>query len=121
MFFDRREGRIVLEGFRRSPTCNVRAKRHSEPKPTHFAHFLFAGKLPSAAFLHPLQARSTLTTNSSTTNTMFKRSFHSKDRAGKSVRPSKKSYREHAKVKLSQKMDSPPVGRSVVKLLQTEA
>lgn len=52
---------------------------------------------------------------------MFKRSFHSKDRAGKSVRPSKKSYREHAKVKLSQKMDSPPVGRSVVKLLQTEA
>lgn len=43
--------------------------------------------------------------------TMFKRSFHSKDRAGKAVKPVKKSYREYAKMKLQQKFDSPPVGR----------
>lgn len=42
---------------------------------------------------------------------MFKRSFHSKDRAGKAVKPVKKSYREYAKMKLRQKLDSPPVGR----------
>ena len=42
---------------------------------------------------------------------MFKRSFHSKDRAGKAARSVKKSYREHAKMKLQQKLESPPVGR----------
>ncbi|KAA6416397.1 MAG: hypothetical protein FRX48_01117 [Lasallia pustulata] len=44
---------------------------------------------------------------------MFKRSFHSKDRAGKAVKPVKKSYREHTKMKLQQKLDSPPVGSSL--------
>jgi hypothetical protein len=44
---------------------------------------------------------------------MFKRSFHTKERAGKSVRPSKKSFREHTKVKLQQKLDSPPVGSNL--------
>lgn len=42
---------------------------------------------------------------------MFKRSFPSKDRAGKSVKPIKKTYREHTKMKLQQKLDSPPIGR----------
>lgn len=111
---------MVLEDFRRSPTCNVRAKRHFEPEPTYFAHFSIVGNFSSASFLHLLQAQSSLITDSSTINTMFKRSFHSKDRAGKAVRPSKKSYREHAKVKLSQKMDSPPVARSVKEFLLTE-
>ena len=45
---------------------------------------------------------------------MFKRSFHSKDRAGKAVKPGKKSFREWDKLKLQQNMGgSPPVGRSV--------
>ncbi|KAI4130730.1 MAG: hypothetical protein LQ347_003266, partial [Umbilicaria vellea] len=44
---------------------------------------------------------------------MFKRSFHSKDRAGKAVKPVKKSYRDYAKMKLQQKLDSPPVGSSL--------
>lgn len=34
--------RIVLKGFRRSPTCNLRAKRHSPfEQPTGYAHFRF--------------------------------------------------------------------------------
>ncbi|KAL8716368.1 MAG: hypothetical protein Q9220_000275 [cf. Caloplaca sp. 1 TL-2023] len=41
---------------------------------------------------------------------MFKRSFHSRDRAGKAVKPSKRSFREDQKLKLQQKLDSPPVG-----------
>jgi len=40
---------------------------------------------------------------------MFKRSFASKDRAGKSVKKIKKSYRDQAKVKMEEKLDSPPV------------
>ncbi len=44
---------------------------------------------------------------------MFKRSFASKDRAGKAVKPSKRSFREHAKMKLQDKLNSPPVGRWV--------
>ena len=42
---------------------------------------------------------------------MFKRSFASKDRAGKAVKPSKRSFNEHAKAKLQDKLNSPPVGR----------
>ncbi|KAL9102200.1 MAG: hypothetical protein Q9163_002625 [Psora crenata] len=40
------------------------------------------------------------------------RSFSSRDRAGKSVKPTKikKSYSEHQKKKLQQKLDTPPVG-----------
>ena len=44
---------------------------------------------------------------------MFKRSFHSKDRAGKATKPSKRSFGEHAKLKMQQKLDSPPIGRYV--------
>ncbi len=39
------------------------------------------------------------------------RSFHSKDRAGKAVKSSKRSFREHTKLKLQQSLNSPPVGR----------
>ncbi len=49
---------------------------------------------------------------------MFKRSFASKDRAGKAVKASKKSFREHAKMKLQDKLNSPPVGRYVTHGLQ---
>jgi len=42
---------------------------------------------------------------------MFKRSFASKDRAGKSTRPAKRSFRENAKQKMLEKLDnSPPAG-----------
>jgi hypothetical protein len=41
---------------------------------------------------------------------MFKRSFASKDRAGKSVKPIKITYREQAKKKMQESLDSPPVG-----------
>ncbi|KAL8699886.1 MAG: hypothetical protein Q9201_005750 [Fulgogasparrea decipioides] len=44
---------------------------------------------------------------------MFKRSFHSKDRAGKSVKPSKRSFRDDQKLKLQQKLASPPVGSTL--------
>jgi len=41
---------------------------------------------------------------------MFKRSFASKDRAGKTVKPIKKSYRDDAKAKMQESLDSPPAG-----------
>jgi hypothetical protein len=42
---------------------------------------------------------------------MFKRSFGTKEgRVGKS-RPIKNTYREHAKRKMQDSLDSPPVGR----------
>ncbi|KAJ9192674.1 hypothetical protein DTO164E3_8257 [Paecilomyces variotii] len=40
---------------------------------------------------------------------MFKRSFTSKDRVGKVAKPVKKTYREHAKAKMQEKLDSPPL------------
>ncbi|MCJ1389099.1 hypothetical protein MMC18_001953 [Xylographa bjoerkii] len=45
--------------------------------------------------------------------TMFKRSFRSRDRAGKTVKASKRSYREEVKLKMQQKMESPPVGSTL--------
>lgn len=44
---------------------------------------------------------------------MFKRSFHSKDRASKAVKPSKRSFSDRQKLKLQQNLDSPPVGKSL--------
>ncbi|KAF2457934.1 hypothetical protein BDY21DRAFT_343182 [Lineolata rhizophorae] len=41
---------------------------------------------------------------------MFKRSFASKDRAGKSSRPAKRSFRDTTKQKMFESLDSPPVG-----------
>ncbi|KAL1953182.1 hypothetical protein VTO42DRAFT_3417 [Malbranchea cinnamomea] len=41
---------------------------------------------------------------------MFKRSFSSKDRVGKSARPTKKIFRDHAKAKMQESLDSPPIG-----------
>jgi len=41
---------------------------------------------------------------------MFKRSFASKDRAGKTVKPAKTTYREQTKRKMQESLDSPPVG-----------
>jgi len=41
---------------------------------------------------------------------MFKRSFASKDRAGKTVKPIKKTYRDHAKVKMQESLGSPAGG-----------
>jgi len=41
---------------------------------------------------------------------MFKRSFASKDRAGKSVKPIKKSFTDQTKMKMAERLDSPPVG-----------
>jgi hypothetical protein len=40
---------------------------------------------------------------------MFKRSFASKDRAGKTVKPTKRSFRDQTKVKMVERLDSPPV------------
>jgi hypothetical protein len=41
---------------------------------------------------------------------MFKRSFASKDRAGKSVKLVKVNYREDVKKKMQECLDSPTVG-----------
>ncbi len=46
---------------------------------------------------------------------MFKRSFHSRDRAGKAVKSTKRTFREQAKQQLHQEWGSPPIGRSVVR------
>ncbi|KAL8827763.1 MAG: hypothetical protein Q9191_002991 [Dirinaria sp. TL-2023a] len=50
---------------------------------------------------------------------MFKRSFASRDRAGKAVKPVKKTYREHTKIKMQQKLDSPPVGSTLTSAIVT--
>jgi hypothetical protein len=50
---------------------------------------------------------------------MFKRSFSSKDRAGKTVRPTKKTFREQTKIKLQEKLDSPPVGTNLTSPIVT--
>ncbi|KAL8674169.1 MAG: hypothetical protein Q9168_001420 [Polycauliona sp. 1 TL-2023] len=44
---------------------------------------------------------------------MFKRSFHSKDRAGKAVKSTKRSFSDRQKLKLQQNLDSPPVAKSL--------
>jgi hypothetical protein len=50
---------------------------------------------------------------------MFKRSFSSKDRAGKSVKPAKKIYRDSAKAKLQERLDSPPIGSTLTSPIVT--
>jgi hypothetical protein len=45
---------------------------------------------------------------------MFKRSFVSKDRAGKTVKVAKKKYDELVKEKMKQKVESPSMGRCVL-------
>lgn len=45
---------------------------------------------------------------------MFKRSFVSKDRAGKTVKVAKKKYDELVKEKMKQKVESPLMGRCVL-------
>ncbi|OAX84556.1 hypothetical protein ACJ72_01075 [Emergomyces africanus] len=44
---------------------------------------------------------------------MFKRSFTTRDRAGKAVKPTKKIYRERTKAKMQERLDSPPVGSKI--------
>jgi len=50
---------------------------------------------------------------------MFKRSFSSKDRAGKSVKPMKKIYREQARLKMQDRLDSPPIGSTLTSPIVT--
>ena len=42
---------------------------------------------------------------------MFKRSFTAKNRVGKAVKPAKRTYRDKAKEKMEESLDSPPMGR----------
>jgi len=44
---------------------------------------------------------------------MFKRSHRSVDRAGKATKPSKRSFREDAKLKMQQSLDSPPMASNL--------
>jgi len=48
-----------------------------------------------------------------------KRSFASKDRAGKNVKPVKTTYREHTKRKMQDSLDSPPVGSTLTSPIVT--
>ena len=104
---DRQED-SVLERLPRLP-CYVRdQQRHNLASP----HALY---INSGFFRRSLRsfARSLAFLRKHTTpdfDAMFKRSFSSKDRAGKTVKPTKKTYREHTKIKLQEKLDSPPVG-----------
>jgi len=50
---------------------------------------------------------------------MFKRSFASKDRAGKTVKPTKKTYRDQTKAKMQERLDSPPVGQNLTSPIVT--
>jgi hypothetical protein len=50
-----------------------------------------------------------ISTVSTNITAMFKRSFASKDRVGKTVKAAKKTYRDKAKVKMQESLDSPPV------------
>lgn len=50
---------------------------------------------------------------------MFKRSFSSKDRVGKSVKPSKKTHRDHAKIKMQERLESPPIGSTLTSPIVT--
>lgn len=45
---------------------------------------------------------------------MFKRSFQSRDRAGKSVRPSKKPLHEQAKSRIQKQTEKPSIGRTLI-------
>lgn len=57
VFLDRRDERIVLEDFRRSPPCNVRAKRQSVPEqPTCYAHFEQPGSSLQSSVISPPSA-----------------------------------------------------------------
>jgi hypothetical protein len=73
----------------------------------------------SSAYLPSLLFAATATFGNtiSIASVMFKRSFHSKDRAGKAVKTGKKSYRDHVKVKMQESLDSPPIGRLVYSLI----
>ena len=104
----------ILRGFRRSPSCNVRAKRHFNFSTAHSLRSLkttIPGLFNHIIFLHSVRSAPSSTNTTRPPPNMFKRSFPSKDRAGKSVKPVKKTYREHTKMKLQQRLDSPPVGR----------
>lgn len=50
---------------------------------------------------------------------MFKRSFVSKDRAGKTVKVAKKKYDVLVKEKMKQRVESPSMGRYVVSILKS--
>ncbi|KAH8695466.1 hypothetical protein BGW36DRAFT_299490 [Talaromyces proteolyticus] len=50
---------------------------------------------------------------------MFKRSFSSKDRVGKAVRPAKKTYRDKTVVKMEESLDSPPMGSPITSPIVT--
>jgi len=50
---------------------------------------------------------------------MFKRSFGKDARVGKSVKPIKKTYREHTKLKLQEKLDSPSAGSTLTSPIVT--
>lgn len=50
---------------------------------------------------------------------MFKRSFHSKERVEKTIRPGKKSFRDQAKLKIQQRMESQPAGRNLISPIVT--
>lgn len=47
---------------------------------------------------------------------MFKRSFTAKNRVGKAVKPAKRTYRDKAKEKMEESLDSPPMGRYAYRL-----
>ncbi|TPX19572.1 hypothetical protein DIZ76_017364 [Coccidioides immitis] len=50
---------------------------------------------------------------------MFKRSFSSRDRVGKSARPIKKTYRDQTKARVQEKLDSPPAGSNLTSPIVT--
>ena len=106
------------------PTCNVRARsvvtcQFSISKTSPLIAFVyfclsFISRLLRFLIGAPAQIRSLTipyrkVADSDEIN-MF-RSFHSMDRARKAVKPSKKSFREHTKFKMQQKLDSPGSGR----------
>jgi len=50
---------------------------------------------------------------------MFKRSFTAKNRVGKAVKPAKRTYRDKAKEKMEESLDSPPMGSPITSPIVT--
>lgn len=100
-----------------SSWCMIKERHLSFPLyPVHsFTRFMI-WILPPFFLPDSLTSTLSLATSSTTSKTfaMFKRSFTSKNRVGKAVKPAKRTYRDKAKEKMEESLDSPPAGRYVL-------
>jgi hypothetical protein len=108
-------GRCLKESFERLRSSPITCTRDPTQRQTIRHHALYFCLTVSSATLSSTynSHRSLLCIRHSlpSTSTMFKRSFNTKDGRVTKMRPVKTTYREHAKKKMQESLDSPPVGR----------